>query len=425
MAGELTISQANGLLKTVYGTDLIQVLPEAAILQKRYPLSSDVPLVGDHYEVPVAVRMPGGHSFNGSAGGVVALNGPLAGKTLPAQVVPYEYVLREQISYGLLDRAKNGGQQAFMSAMAFEGKMMALSARNIQEITTLHGREGIGVVNASISSHVITLTAASLAPGILAILEGQKIDVFQTDLSTKRALNLIVSAVDVDAGTVTVLDAGLTGADAGAEDDAGVVAGDVLFISGQLTNGGTFNEQIGLGKQLAATAGTYFNIDKAANSAWRATQLTSVGEFTVSALVRGAVKTMNRGFASGELLAVMPPRAWGVIDSALATNETFPSGYSATKKTGADEIEVRANGIRISCIPHPFQKQGQVYLLPADHIKRVGAVDMTFAKAGSSDEFLRDVPGYNAMERQCRSQWQMFLERPSYAAILSGITYSE
>lgn len=412
------------MLKTVYGKELIQVLPEAAILTKKYPLASDVPLVGDHYEVPVAVRMPGGHSFNGSAGAVVALNGPLAGKTVPASVVPFEYVLRDYISYGLVDRAGNGGEQSFMSTMTFEGKMMALSARAINEISTLHGREGIGTVASAISSHVITLTAASLAPGILALLEGQRIDVFQSDLATKRALNLLVSAVDIDAGTITVIDLGMSGADAGAEDDSGVTTNDVVVFGGAWTTGGTYNEQIGLGKQLAATTGTYFGIDKALYSPWRASVISSVGEFTASALVGAVVKVQNRGFASGELLAVMPTRAWGVLDSALATNETFPNGYSASKKTGTDEIEIRANGVRISCIAHPFQKQGQCYILPAEYQKRIGALDLTFALAGTKDQFLRDVPGYNAIERQCRSQWQFFNERPSYSAIMTGITYS-
>lgn len=424
MSGEFTISQANGVLKPVFGKELINVLPEAAYFQKKYPLAQGIPLVGDHYEVPVAVRLPHGHSFNGSAGAVVALNGPLAGKTVSAQVVPQEYVLREQISYGLLDRAKNGDVASFVNAMSLDGKLMALSARNVLEMDILHGREGIGTVNGAISSHVITLSAASLAPGILAAIEGAKIDVFQSDLSTKRALNLIVSAVDVDAGTITVLDAGLTGADASAEDDASVTTGDVIFISGQLTNGGTFNHQYGLGKVLAATTGTYFNIDKATYSAWRSTTVSSVAEFSISALVGAAVKCMNRGFAEGTLLAVMPPKAWGVIDSALATNENFQGGYTATKRTGTDDIEVKVNGITIKCVPHIFQKQGQIYLLPEQYMKRVGAVDMTFAKAGSEDEFLRDVSGYNAMERQCRAQWQFFLERPSYAAILTGITYA-
>lgn len=427
MAGEFTITQANGVLKPVFGK-LVNVLPEAALLQKKYPLDT-ANAVGDHFEEPVVVRMPHGHSFNGKDGGVVALNSPLAGKTVPAKVYPYEYVLREQISYGLLDRAKNGGEAAFVSAMGLEGKMMALSGRTILECSTLHGRQGIGTVASSIATHVITLTAASLAPGILACLEGARIDVFQADLSTKRALNLLVSAVDVDAGTITVIDLGMSGADAGAEDDANIVATDVVFFGGSLTNGGTWNEQIGIGKQLAGdngsgTTGSYFDIDKAVYSAWRATVISSVGEFSVGALVNAAMKSMNRGFASGELTAIMPPRAWGVVDSALATNEQFQGGYTASRKTGTDDIEVRANGIKISLMAHPFQKQGQTYLLPSEYVKRIGALDFTFAKAGSTEEFLRDVPGYNAMERQVRAQWQIFVEKPSYATLMTGITYS-
>jgi hypothetical protein len=412
MSGEFTITQANGLLKTVYGKQLIQVLPEAALLQKKYPLAADVAIVGDHYEVPVAVRMPQGHSFNGTSGGVVALNGPLAGKTQAAQVFPYEYVLREQVSYGLLDRAKNGGQAAFMSAMTLEGKMMALSARNILEIQALHGQQGIMTVGAPVAGQVITVDAATLTPGILAILEGANIDVYQSNLSTLRQGGLSVTAVDVDAGTITV-----TGT------VTGITTTDVIFFTGA-NSAGTFNEQLGLGAQLSAVSGTQFNINKATYSAFRASVLASVGEFTPSALVNAAVKSMNRGFSEGELTAIMPPKAWGVIDSALATNETFPNGYTASRKTGSDDIEVRANGIRIVCMAHPFQKQGQVYIVPSEYVKRVGAVDLTFAKAGSEEEFLRDVPGFNAMERQARANWQLFLERPAYSSILTGITYS-
>lgn len=428
MAGELTITAANGLLKPVFGDELLKVLPEAALLQKRYPLASDIPLVGKHYEVPVAVRMPQGHSFNGTAGAVVALNSPLAGKTEPAQVTPYEYVLREHISYGLLDSAQGGGQAAFMSAMKFDGLMMALAGRNILELQALHGQEGLGVANANITADTsatpdkgtVTISAASLAPGILAILEGALVDFYASDLSTPRATGMSVTAVDVDAGTVTI-QAPSTGQKE--TDLAAIVATDVMFLAGA-NSSGTFNEQIGLGKQLAATTGTYFNIAKATYSAWRASIISNVGEFTVSSLVGAAVKVMNRGFASGELIAIAPPKAWGVIDSALATNETFPTGYSASRKTGTDEIEVRANGIKISIMPHPFQKQGQVYIVPANGVKRVGSVDFTFAKAGSKEEYLQAVQGYSAMERQCRASWQMFVERPAHAAIMTGITYS-
>lgn len=419
---EFTVTQANGVLKPVFGK-LQNLLPETALLQKMFPLNSDN-MVGDHFEEPVVVRMPHGHSFNGSGGGVVALNSPLAGKTEPAKVYPVEYVLRDQASYGLLDRAKNGGEAAFVSAASLEAKMMALSARNILEISALHGREGIGTVSGAIASHVITLTAGSYSPAILALLEGCRVDVFQSDLSTKRALNLIVSAVDIDAGTVTVIDLGMTGADANAEDDSGVTTNDVLLIGGVLTNGGTWNEQIGLGKQLSTVTGSLFDISKSTYSAWRAGIVNSVGEFSVAALVTRAMAVVNRGFSAGELLAIMSPQAWGVLDSSLSTNETFQGGYSARRVTGTDDIEVRANGIRITAMAHPFQKTGQVYLIPKEYVKRIGAVDLTFAKAGSTDEFLRDVPGYNAMERQCRAQWQIFLERPSYAARLNGITYS-
>lgn len=422
-AASLTVSQASGLLKPVFGK-LQNLLPEAALLQKRHKLASDVPLVGDRFEQPVLLRSPQGHSYAGSGGGISDLNDPRAGLTQPAKVTPYLYVLTDWVSYGLFDRAKNGGQAAFLSAAEFQARALTQSARNNQEIQLLHGQEGIGTVSAAIASHVITLTTASLSPGILSQLEGALIDVFQSDLSTKRALNLIVSAVDVDAGTVTVLDAGLTGAHSAAEDDAAVAAGDVLFFAGALSNGGTFNEQIGMGKQLSATTGTYFNIAKQTYNLWRASVMTSVGEFSPSILVTAATKAMNRGFSAGKLTAVMAPRAWGVLNSALMVNEMWTDGKASMKKTGASEIEVQMGAVTITCLPHPFQKQGQCYVYPEEWYKRIGSVDLSFDIPGTDDEYLVPIQGKTGCQMQCRSDFQGFIEKPAYGVHISGITYS-
>lgn len=422
-ASSLTVTQASGLLKPVFGK-LETLLSDGALLQKKYKLAEDVPLVGDRFEQPVLLRPPQGHSYAGSGGNVSDVNDPRAGKTEPAKVTPFLYLLTDWVSYSLFDRAKQGGQQAFVSAAEFQARALTLSARNNLEIQLLHGREGIGTVNAAISSHVITLTTASLSPGILSQLEGALIDVFQSDLSTKRALNLIVSAVDVDAGTVTVIDAGMTGAHSAAEDDSGVTSTDVLFFAGALSNGGTFNEMYGIGKQLSASTGTYFNIDKASYNLWRASTMTSVGEFTPTTLVTAATKAMNRGFAAGKLLAIMAPRAWGVLNSALMVNEMWTDGKATMKRTGAGEIEVQVGAISIECMAHPFQKQGQCYVIPEQWFKRIGSVDLTFKVPGRDDEYLEPIQGKTGCQMQCRADFQGFVEKPAWAVHVSGITYS-
>lgn len=421
MAGEFTIAQANGILKTVYGK-LQNVLPESALLQKKYGLDSSK-LVGDHFEEPVVVRMPQGHSFNGSAGAVVALNSPRAGKTVPAQVFPSEYVLREQVSYGLLDRAKTQGTASFEDAMKLEGQMMTTSGRNLLEIQSLWGQTStIGTCASNISSHVVTITAGELSPGILSLLENAQLDFISSDLTTRHVQNAIVSAVDTDAGTIT-LDGTVT--------DTSIVTGDLIFFAGEVTPGSpaTFSTQMGLYKQMAGangsgSTGTVFNIDKAQYNLWRASVVSSVGELTPSSFIRAITKLQNKGFASGELDCWVSPRSWGVLNSALAVAETYPGGYQAKRKTGTDDIQINNGGIAVNVWAHPFMKEGYAMLLPSNYMKRVGAVDFTFAFAGTDSEFLRDVPGFNAMERQARAQWQMFLERPSWSALLTGITYS-
>lgn len=432
----LDVSAANGLLKVSYGKDLIQMMPDNAILQKEFPLSEDVPLVGSYYAVPVGLRSPQGHNFGGSSGGVYTFNSPIAGKSVEAQVTPFEYLLRDYVSYGLLDRAGNGGERAFESAMAFEGAMMAVSARNMLEIGSLHGQQGIGNVSTAsgTTSHVntFTLTAASLSPGILAILEGCLVDFCQSDLATYRSVNsatytLTVTAVDLDAGTVTITESGsLPG---GGHDLNDVTTGDIMFVQGAafaLSSTLAFAEQLGLGAQLAATTGTQFNIPKATYSAFRASIMSTVGEFTPSSLVTAATKAQNRGFVSGELVAIMGPRAYGVLNSALATEERWNDGKSSmSRDSGTDAITVKNNSVKITALAHPFQKQGQIYIVPRQYLKRIGAIDLTFVRAGGGkDEYLYPVSGQSALERQARANWQIFDQKPNHSVIMTGITYS-
>lgn len=410
---------ANGLLKTVYGKDVIDLSVDAALLQNKLKIDDKYAFVGgDHYEVPVVVRLPSGHSFNGAGGGAVQLNDPRAGKTVPASVSPYEYILRESVPFAMLDKGKNGGEAAFVSTMAQEGAMMATAARTTLELQALHGQQGLATVTGAIAGEVITIDVASLSPGILSFLEGQKVDVYQSNLSTLRRGALVISAVDVDAGTITF---------DGSATSTNITTGDVVFMFGANASG-TFGEQIGLGKQLAGdngagSTGTYFGINKATYSKWRASVMTLAGEPSLSTFVKAAVKAQDRGFTSGELTAIVAPRCWGTLNSALQAAEVF-QGYSMTKKTGTNEIEIQNGAVKITILAHPLQKQGQAYVVPTKNLKRIGATDLTFTRAGGGEEFLRDVPDYNCMERQCRASWQLFNEAPCHSVLITGLTYS-
>ena len=137
---------------------------------------------------------------------------------------------------------------------------------------------------------------------------------------------------------------------------------------------------------------------------------------------------MSRGGVLGEYLAVLPVDAWAVLNSALATNEVYTSAqnFSMSKKTGTDDITVYNAGIKINCVPHPFQKRGSAYVFPAKEVHRIGSTDLTFAIPGrpDGDEYYYPLPGYAVMQRQCRADFQTVLMTPPSGVVISGITYS-
>jgi hypothetical protein len=186
-------------------------------------------------------------------------------------------------------------------------------------------------------------------------------------------------------------------------------------------------EQLGIGLQLSATTGTQFAIDKAAYVGWVANQKGSIGTFSPSVLMQAASTIQGRGGELGEYIAVLSTDQWGTLNSALATNETYnqqaPS-FAMSKKTGTDEITIKYNGISITCMAHPFQKFGQFYMFPKWVAHRIGSTDLTFAVPGMADgeEYMYPLQGFALMQRQCRADWQFFLEKPPSCYIGTGVT---
>ena len=431
-----------GTLKVVYGKELVEVLPDAAIMQKKHRLesSADYPLVGEYFSALIGVQLPWGLSFlgNGTEGTATnyTLGDALAGQTKPAKIYPSTQVMVDNLQYQILDRAAKQGTQAVLSAMSLTGKQMAINSRNVLELQLLHGRQGIGTSAGAISTLTVTLTPASTSPGILSILKGARVMFMQSNNTTARTTHnnsnyltvASVSLADLAAPTITLEATGTTGY-------ANITTGDIMYIGGtrgvSVTAGDTsvpHYEQIGLGLQLSATTGSQFDISKSEWQGWVANQIPTVGPFTPSVLMNCASMSLARGGLLGDYEAIVSPRAWGVLNASLATNEVYnkPDSFSMQKKTGTDEIVVFNAGIKVNVVPHPFQKDGQIYVQPESQFKRIGSIDLTFSIPGKSgdEEFFYPLPGYSVMQRQTRADWQGVLLSPPSGTIATGLTYS-
>lgn len=388
----------------------------------------------------MGLQYPWGFSFLGQGTEATATNytlgDALAGQTKPAQVYANTTVLIDNLQYQILDRANStGSKQAVLSAMSYTGMQMAINARNVLEMEILHGRDGLGASAGAISSLTVTFDGATTAVGILSSLIGARVQWMQSNLTSARTVNdssnyLTVSAVNVAdpaSPTLTMVATGTTNV-------AAITTGDVMYIAGSRgiavassdTNVPQY-EQLGMSLQLRATTGTQFGIDKAAYVGWVANQQSAIGAFSPSVLMQAAAKSMARGGLLGEYIALLSVDQWSVLNSALATNEVYnnPAGFSMSKKTGTDEITVYHGGIKIECVPHPFQKRGQFFLFPKESGHRIGSTDLTFAIPGrpDGDEYYYPLPGYAVMQRQCRADFQWVLLTPPSGTIGTGVTF--
>lgn len=414
-----------GFLKPVFGK-LQMLIPEEALLQKLFPFSA-ADTVGKYFEEPVQVRTSWGVTFAGSSGDTVDLADALPSKTESAQVTPFLTVLRDQVSYGLLDRGGEGGKKSFMATGAYVGKNLTMQLRRLLDISMACGQQGFGTIASTTgtTTQVWTISAATLRPGIVSILEGAYVDLYQSDLATPvtNAQALLVSAVDVDGGTITVISA---------SNPTTNVAGYVIFLAGA-NSSGTFAEMVGLRKQVGLLTGTVFNVAKGTYSAWRGNVTTSIGAWSAGALLAMASKAINRGF-QGRMVALMSPKAWNVLNSRIISQQVFDQSYSATKiKEGTDGIEIRGNGVVIECYSYSYQADGECMLLPKEYVKRIGSAmegsgpdgdrDISFAIPGSAMKYLQPVANKTCVEMQCRSDQAIYLQRPAWSVLGSGITF--
>lgn len=431
-----------GFLKPVFG-ELQWLLPEGVVLQKLFKFSAG-DKVGQYFTEPVQVVTSWGVTFCGSDGGVVTLNASIPSKTVPAQVTPYLTVLNDQVSYSMFDRGQEAGKTAFMATGAYVGKNLSMQLRRLLEMSMMCGQDGFATVESYSSSGTgsVVVTAASARIGILAMLEGAAIDVIRStnviaDGST-ASNSTGIKVLTVDIATLTITFAALPYCGSSAATPA---ANDILFLHGAAgptaSNAATavsFMEMVGLRKQINATTGTIFAINKATYQAYRGNVSTSFGVVTAGSILGAAALAINRGF-QGTFACILSPKAWSVLNSRNIGQQVFDSSYKASKADlGTDAIVLRGQGVTVECYPSAFQADGELMLLPKENIKRIGSAyensggengdtDISFLIPGSAARFIDPVQGVTAVKVECRSDQAIYLQKPAFAVLATGVTY--
>jgi len=431
-----------GLFKEVYGENIVEAWSFMAKLAKRVKFVSQDLQPGNYYNQPVDVQFEQGISAAaagttaGASGGPVFFS-PTAGMMQNAQLAGAQLIGRAQVSYEAIARSANS-KAAFKSATQHIVKRLSSAILKRLEIQLLHGGTNIGVVSSVTAQTgsggayftVCTLTDASWSTGLWAGMVGAYVDVW-TGNSPNTANNINtgvtsgstgwcrVSAVDTAAKTITLnYGASMT-----------VAANDVItFANGAVTlSAAPANEMAGLDliTNLTASSGTFQNIATGTYDLWRGNQYSSsTGVLSFAKLLEAAGLAASYGLMD-ELVAVISPRAFEVLNSDVAALRQYDVSYSPAKaENGSSKLVFNGQTGSIEVLSHPFQKDGLAHLFCPNEALRVGASDVSFiTRQGSEDKLILESSTVAASEMRAYSNQALFISQPRHTVRMAGLTY--
>lgn len=404
MADTNTAATLDGLYKKVYAEKgPIVVLPEFSILQELVPFSK-MKRLGKSYNAPIVVADEHGFSY-GAADETITLNSAIAATLKEISVDGAQIVGQASLNYDAAARSV-ASEAAFMDAGHLVIQNLMTSHSKKLEASLLYGRRGLATV-ASLASQDITFTAASWADGLMMNLIGCQVDVYQSDNSTLRQGNLVVSAIDPSTYTITVT--GTT---------TGITSGDLLYFDG--ANG---KECHGLDSIMTNT-GSLFGISAASYPAWKAQSYSAGSAALTMAKILSAASLANaRGGLSEESVLLCHPSSWQNLNSDQAAL-VLQDPNNSKAKNGFGEITFRGVSGNIRVISHPCVKRGEAFLFAPKNLRRVGAQDIDNQTPGREGEIFFHSSTKSEYVIRSYSNQAMFSEKPSQMVKITSIVPS-
>lgn len=404
MAQTSTAATLDGLYKSVYGEEgPIQLLPDMAILQSMVKFNP-AQRTGKSYEVPVVVSSAQGFSY-GLADETITLKTEVAATLKNVTVKGAQIVGQASLNYDAASRSV-GSKQAFMDSAHLVVKDLFESHGRKLEASLLYGSVGIGTV-ASLSSQDIVLTAASFADGLFIGAEGMTIDVYQSDKTTLRQGDLVISAVNPATYTLTVV--GTT---------TGIVSTDVVFVDG--SNG---KECYGL-DAIATNTGSMFGVDAAVYSLWKSSSYAcGSAALTMAKVLSGAALAIARGGLARDAVLFCHPSSWNNLNADQAGLRQYGDEKSGAVN-GFEKITYRGPNGKIEVVAHPMVKRGEAFLFDPKTLKRVGSQDISSQTPGKSDEIFLHSQTLSAYILRTYSNQAIVCEKPAQIVKFTGIVPS-
>lgn len=411
-----TVSALDGLFKTQYAADLNDLIPQHAILQQKIKYVPADKQNGAFFAVPCILRSSQGVTYLGESGGVGSLSSAVAAVMKEAQVKGSELNIRGQLAYKALSQAATAGARAFKKSSSWLVEDMANVAFTRLELSTLHGQEGLGVVESvdfATPTKSLIVTEPTWATGIWVVLEGANFEIW--DGATLRCeVKLVKVESDLRKLTFTVT--------SGTFDNT-LLGGDI-YPKGAKQGASAYNEMAGLFKQYSTTTGSLFAIDDRQDySLLQGNVVSGVGEISSAKIVEACSKAVDKGLMT-DAVVLVGTKTFADLNAENLGLRMFDSSYSPAKaENGSKEISYDHINGKLSVICHPFVKNGQALIMDPNDCLFVGSSKPTFEIPGMPDKFFRLVQDTNAVELQNYCDLAVFAHKPGQGVVLTGITH--
>jgi hypothetical protein len=382
-------------LKEVYPEGPSVLVPNANELHgKRLKFRKDI---AQGEKIRFDVQLSGEQGFSMGSGSVT-LNGAVAQTSEKAEVSGYTIVLQSNVSYDAISRAKSS-KQSFAQFNSSKYIPAAESFRTRCEILAMHGRRGIATVS-SVSSQVITITAASWCSALLLTLKGATVEAWTAvaGSGSQHDGDLTVGAISIANKTITVVGT-----------CSSVAAGDILFLKNQRSAG-----PIGL-MDIAYNAGTLYNISAATYELWKA----NVYDVGTSALSLGKLSaasalSADKGCVGEKLTVLVPNKAFQSIVNDQAALRMYGADYSKNAENGFESIKFHGAAGVLEVVPYAFCKEGEFVMFPERFTYLLGSEEMDNQMSGTTQDVWFDLESTSDKQMRFFGDWTVFCEKPGF-----------
>lgn len=409
------VESLNVLAKEVFGEDGVpNLIPNGVVLQDKIKFDK-ADAMGLKFAQTVRLSYPNGftHAKGDGTAGAFSFQNAKPGAQARAELMGYQTLLRDQMSYEDAAKLQADGKRSFAKGIPYFTEGLQKSMRKRLEVQMMYGGQGIGTISGtpvtSGSNKVITILASQFAPFIWAGNEGMEVDAYNSSTLINTNAPLTVVSSDPIARTVTV--------SGNATDLGNLASTHTLYYRG------AFGVEMTGMHGIMANTGSLFNIDASAYSLWKSTQYAPTsGALTFNKVKKAIAQAVAKGLDEDVVLMVHPS-AWDDLNSDIAALRTTSDKDIKKVDIGSEEIVYHSQNGKCEVIASAYVKEGFAYGLckPESTWKRVGAADVTFSMPGMGAEMFFHLPSNAGVEFRAYTHQAILCLAPAKQFMISNI----